>query len=515
MDQMTDDMIARRFEAVALAQPDSPAFRGNGPSVTYGACLSAVRELASYLETAVEPGQCVAIDLPKSPAAVAAILACLVAGTPYVPVDHAAPIRRRHQIIGDCEPSVVLTDPDTGATHRTASTVDVTGERLMPEGDWGQRGLVGLRRQPARQVSLSPGTACILYTSGSTGRPKGVVISRANLEYFVGWAAEAFPLSATDQVAQFSPLHFDLSVYDLFVGLSSGACLHLVDRATAMFPSAVYQLLTERRVTVLYAVPSALNALMRAPGMSTCGLPALRRILFAGEKFHVPQLSRLHMMLPRAARLFNLYGPIETNVVTWHEVEEDDLTADEIPIGLPVSGTIVRLWRDGVLNELWPGAKGEIVVAGPAVSPGYLGDPVRTSQARLAGGPDGMFYRTGDNAQVDGHGRLVFRGRNDAMVKVRGNRVEPGEVEAVLTAHPAVSEALVRMCGSSDEATLQASVVLTAGSGATGPSLRQWLARRLPAYMVPRAVDVVSRVPVTSTGKLLRRLEEGSCHEPR
>jgi amino acid adenylation domain-containing protein len=377
----------------------------------------------------------------------------------------------------------------------------------MPGGRAEAGEVISLRRRPGRPVTVGADTAYVLYTSGSTGHPKGVVISRASLEYFVGWAARALPLSPADQIAQYAPLHFDLPVYDLFVGLTAGACLHLVDRVTAMLPAAVYRLLAARRVSVLYAVPSALNALMRSAGMAAGGLPSLRRVMFAGEAFHMPQLRRLRGALPRSARLFNLYGPIETNVVTWHEVDDQDLAGDEVPIGVPLPGTGIRLWGGGAMLDLRPQAEGEIVVSGPAVSPGYLGDPVRTARTRLAAASGETFYRTGDHARVDGHGRLIFRGRKDDMVKIRGSRVELGEVEAVLTAHPEVAEALVRVRGPDHETALHASVVLMERSAATGPLLRQWLAQRLPAYMVPRAVEVLPRLPVTSTGKLTRQAE--------
>src|SRR5205085_118971 len=179
----------------------------------------------------------------------------------------------------------------------------------------------------------------------STGVPKGVVITHRNASAFVGWAAGAYPLGPGDQVAVHSPLHFDLAVYDVYVGLAAGATLHLVPERVAFFPQALHRFLGERRVSHLYAVPSALTALVTRSTLASEGAPALRRILYAGEEFRAEPLAALMRAVP-GATVANLYGPIETNVITSHTLDGPPGDGARVPIGRPVSGAHVVLLRD-------------------------------------------------------------------------------------------------------------------------------------------------------------------------
>jgi amino acid adenylation domain-containing protein len=343
--------------------------------------------------------------------------------------------------------------------------------------------------------------AYVLYTSGSTGVPKGVMISRTNAGYFVDWAATAFPLRPNDHVAQHAPLHFDLPVYDVFVALVSGACLHLMDERTVLFPAAAYRFLREREITAIYAVPSALNSILQRSALRDDGLPSLRQLLYAGEEYHVPQLRALIAALPAAARVANLYGPVETNVVTWTDVTPDLLAGQRIPIGRAVPGTDVRvLGDDGVARST--DAEGELIVAGPSVSPGYLNDPERTAAARVR--VNGYrYYRTGDYARIDATGLIHFQGRRDGMVKTRGFRVELGDVESAILMHPLVVAAAVLPVPHPEFGTVLAAHVVLGGD-LTPAALRNWLTAQVPAYMVPATVTVHDELPTTSTGKIAR-----------
>ncbi|MFC5744455.1 amino acid adenylation domain-containing protein [Actinomadura rugatobispora] len=512
--------IARRFVETAKARPGDEAVRGDGLSLTYGECLALATGAADAIAAAVGPGECVGLSIRKSHRAIVMMLACLIAGVPYVPIDPGAPPRRRLQILADADPRLLVV---------SAGAADD-----WPEEEFG--GLPGLpatllgddlrvaRRAAAGSAEIARNDlAYVLYTSGSTGTPKGVMISRANAGYFVDWAAAAFPLGPGDQVAQHAPLHFDLPVYDVFVTLVSGGCLHLMDERTVMFPASAYRFLREREITALYAVPSALNSLLQRSGLAEDGLPRLRRLLYAGEEFHVPRLRALVAALPEDAQVANLYGPVETNVVTWEWVTPALLEGDRMPIGSAVPGTEVRLLgEDGVLRSA--DAEGELLVSGPSVTPGYLNDPERTSRALVPFASDGgerVYYRTGDLASADGAGVLRFQGRRDGMVKTRGFRVELGDVEAAVLRHPQVVQAVVRPIPHAEFGTvLQAHVVLDAGlntglttglttgpDGAaplTPPALRRWLAGQVPAYMVPATVTVHRELPTTSTGKIAR-----------
>lgn len=507
---LSEDDFVHAFLRVAREQPDAPAIRHGETTVTYGETAGMVERCAEGL-SAVPTGGRVAFALAKSPHSIVLMLACLLARVPYVPISADAPLPRRRQILADADPALLIVSASSAGQwpdehfdafeHAIpARGDDATARYMAPH-------LAVARRASAVGTSVASDLAYVLYTSGSTGDPKGVMISAANARSFVDWAARAFPLNPQDQVAQHAALHFDLPVYDVFVSLAAGACLHLIDERTAMFPAAVYRVLRERRITAAYMVPSALNAMAQRSGFARDGLPDLRQLLYAGEEYHVPQLRTLMAGLSPQARIANLYGPVETNVVTWQAIDARTLAADRVPIGRAVPGTDVRvLSDDGALHARL--AEGELVVSGPSVSPGYLNDAERTARTRLRAhvdGTDRVYYRTGDFARIDADGVVHFLGRRDGLVKTRGFRVEVGDVEAALAAHPQVLQAAVLPVADPAAGTvLAAHVASLPGAQLTEAALRQWVGERLPSYMVPARITFHGQLPTTSTGKIAR-----------
>lgn len=258
--------------AVALRTPQATAIvAADGTPTSYAELGRAVRTVAAILRERVRPGGRVAVPTAKEPATVIAMLAAMLAGRCYVPVDPGAPAERRRFVVRDAGCELVLSTSDDPATARldlpvldlsTVVSTEFTEDLPDPGPD---------------------DEAYVLYTSGSTGTPKGVVITHRNAAAFVGWAAEAYPLADGDRVAVHAPLHFDLPVYDVYAGLAAGAALHLVSAKAALFPQALQRFLTDRRITHLYAVPSALTALVNRSTLLMEGLPALRRLLYAGR----------------------------------------------------------------------------------------------------------------------------------------------------------------------------------------------------------------------------------------
>ena len=361
----------------------------------------------------------------------------------------------------------------------------------------------------AEERAIETDLAYILYTSGSTGTPKGVMISHRNSLTFVDWAAAAAGLSEQDRVCSPAPLHFDLSVFDVFAACRAAACLTVLPDGAATFPVSIARWLEAERISVWYSVPSVLTLLACYGSLRQFDLSGLRTVIFAGEVFPPKHLARLMAELPHP-RYLNWYGPTETNVCTAFEVPAGGAGDRPAPIGKACANTEVFAVTSEGRRVSRPGEEGELYVRGPSLMRGYWGQPAKTSEA-LVRNPfraeyDELVYRTGDLVTLDPAGNYAYLGRRDSMVKIRGYRVELGEVEATLYRHPAIREAAVlpvpdELLGS----RLRAVVTADGGSDLTREDVldhcRQWL----PGYMVPD----ISRVPRGAAENLDRQGRPG------
>ena len=520
-------LLQRLLTEAAAWQPQRPAVASDGCLLTYQELDRLSNKVArALLRLGVAPGDRVGILAPKSAAAVVGLYGALKAGGCYVPLDPKAPAGRLRHILRDSGAAVIVADE-----ARTSQAAILAGAVPRPPGVL----VVGVPGRPEREEAASapaqgaaivPWTAVagesgeplpeeraietdlayILYTSGSTGIPKGVMISHRNSLTFADWAAAAAGLGEQDRVCSPAPLHFDLSVFDIFATGRAAACLTVLPEGAATFPVSIARWLEAERISVWYSVPSVLTLLACYGSLQQFDLSGLRMVIFAGEVFPPKHLARLIAELPHP-RYLNWYGPTETNVCTAYEVPADWADAQPVPIGKACANTEVFAVTSEGRRVSRPGEVGELHVRGPSLMRGYWGQPAKTSEA-LVRNPfraehDELVYRTGDLVTLEPAGNYAYLGRRDSMVKVRGYRVELGEVEATLYRHPAIREAAVLpvpddLLGS----RLRAVVTANGGTNLTRENVLDHCRRWLPSYMVPDKVEFRDEMPRTSTGKV-------------
>lgn len=479
--------------------PGGTAVRERGAEITYRELNHLANRLArALIDRGVRPGDRVVIWLPKSINAVAAMQAVLRVGAAYVPLDPLSPAPRARRVIADSVPSVCVTEP--GREVAVVSAAPGVGILRVGEhaGGFGESTPAApLPPPPVTEDSL----AYILYTSGSTGSPKGVCISHRNALAFIDWARDELHPHPSDRFSSHAPFHFDLSVLDLYVAFASGASVSLIPEGLAFVGPRLVEFVVREEITIWYSVPSALTMMMDPGGLLDARPASLRTIVFAGEPFPIVPLRRLRAGFP-GVRMLNMYGPTETNVCTYYEVDAvPEARAAAVPIGRACSGD--RVWAvkdDG--TEAATGERGELLVDGPTVMLGYWGRPPHH-------GP----YRTGDIVERLDASNYAYIGRRDGMVKIRGHRVELGEVEAAVSAHPSVREAAAVPVGAGLDTRLVAAVSFREGASASLLELKKACAERLPRYMIVHGVRELPALPRTPNGKVDRRALQTICEE--
>jgi amino acid adenylation domain-containing protein len=502
----------------AMRRPDGVAVSARGQRLTYAQLEAMSNRLAHlFRDRGVQRGDRVGLFFPKSVQSVACMLGALKAGAVYVPIDPQAPGARVAYITRNCEIKCLVTTK-AGASALEESGVKDMHTRILTDASVSETsahaGLVPWDALDAcadtapAAMGVETDLAYILYTSGSTGVPKGVMISHRNALTFVDWCATTFAVRPDDRLSNHAPLHFDLSVFDIYNALLAGATVCMIDSDTAIFPASMAKFIETHRITVWYSVPSALVGLVLHGGLSRRKLDALRLVLFAGEVFPMKYLRQLADLLPHVA-LYNLYGPTETNVCTYHRVDSRTLAfAEHLPIGLACANTDVF-----AVNErdepIKPGEVGELYVRGPSVTPGYWGDPEKTDRAvvpnRFQPHVAERVYRTGDIVSVDAEGVYWFQGRRDSMIKSRGYRIELGDIETAVYDHPAVLEAAVVPVPDEEIGNrIKVYVVRHPGAQLSSSELQSHCTARIPRYMIPEIVEFCDRLPKTSTGKIDR-----------
>ena len=484
------------FTARVQAFPEAPALVSPAIQLSYRQLEEWVGALAAHL---LRMGICqenvVGVVIPRSAELVVALLAILRVGATYLPLDPALPAQRLKRIAEDAEPALILTTEDPwpwkGAQLRVDhATAEPFVEATRPETD------------PLQ-------TAYLLYTSGSTGTPKGVVMPHRCLNNLLAFHAEDERLGSAARTLQFAATGFDVSIQEILVTLTAGGCLVMASEKERRDPRLLWQLIRRERIERLFLPYVVLEQLALNSDSSPC---CLQDVVCAGESLVLsPPIRRFFTDKP-TARLHNHYGPTETHVVTAHRLGPEPADWPAVaPIGRPLPGVRVEV-RDPLGRPSPVGVAGELHIGGTGLANGYLNNPKLTAKTFIpdpfSAEPTARLYKTGDLAAWQPDGTLSFHGRLDQQIKLRGFRIEPGEIEANLLAHPAVAQAVVNLSTDDpDNQRLIAYWVRNADiiSSITATELRSFLAERLPDYMVPAAIEELAALPLTTNGKIDRK----------
>jgi amino acid adenylation domain-containing protein len=526
------NLLHKLLTESAERHPDAEAVRLLDQALSYAELEKLSNQLAhALIEIGVVPGDRVGIYLHKSPAAIASIFGIMKTGACYVPVDPNAPGLRLAEIARQCSLRVLITsfslcEKLSVAVFNECSMAAIFVIDKSPDMPLPAPAVTFADSLPSQPIApptvnvIDQDLAYILFTSGSTGTPKGVMLSHLNALTFVNWACDTFAISDTDRLSSHAPFNFDLSVFDIFVAIKAGAAISLVPEGLSSFPVQLSSFIQDQGITVWYSVPMVLTMLTRGK-LEERDLSRLRLVLFAGEVFPIKHLRNLRRMLPNP-RLANLYGPTETNVCTWYEVGQiPEAQTTPVPIGKACVNMAVIAIDDAGKPVLAPGKEGLLYARGSNVMQGYYGRPSVSAACFIsnpfASGREEKLYCTGDWVTIDENGDFLLIGRKDHMIKTRGYRVELGEIEAVMLAHPAVSEGVALAIP--DEAignTIHAIVTVSDSNSLTSTELKRHCAEKLPSYMVPEKIEFCQMLPRTGTGKIDRqRLLSETIKRPR
>lgn len=534
---MTEYLLQDYLFARTQEQPDAVMINHNGEITTYGEMESCTNRLAWFLcDLGVLRGEKIPLYLEKNINSFRALIAVLKSDGVYIPLDYDSPLERARAILMDTNCRFVICDESSlkrtiellqgierlinivvlGAEDAQVSEV-VKGWDKSAKGtiNPASRDLLSQYPQSKRSYSnIDSDPAYIIYTSGSTGTPKGAVISHRSVIDYSRWTINYFDVKRGDKLSSHAPLHFDLSVFDLFTAFLAGASLHTVSKSDALFPIDTLNFIRKHEISIWCSVPSLLTYMMKSRVLGKKALPSLRAITFCGEVMPTTTLIGWMRAYPNV-RYINQYGPAETTCASMY-YEIDKLPKDPripIPIGKAMDNTNV-FSLDGAGKLTAVGEIGELYIGGSGVGLGYWRDKVKTEKVFIQSPIQHDFreivYRTGDLVKLRKDGGYEFVGREDAQIKYMGHRIELGEVEVSLELNISIIDSAVVAVDDQKIGGKFIVAFLSLREGGSIESVKKDLARNLPTYMIPKRFILLDEIPLSPNGKkdyrLLKRL---------
>jgi len=519
--KLIQDWVATHAEQ----RPDAPAVVELDRAFSYAQLDADSNRLAHALKRqGCNPGDRVCFLMPKGVTAFVSLFGILKADCIYVPLDTSSPAARLAKIVSSCDPKILLAAGPVSTLVSELLAVEGIPEDMpvawLDEGlpPFAERtpprfcasDLVAFSESPPDYRNRPESLAYILFTSGSTGMPKGVMISHYNVTRFIDWTQSYFKISPEERLSSHAPLHFDLSVIDIYAAFSAGAQLHLVPTELSLLPNKLVAFMRERKLTQWVSVPSLLSYIAKFDVVRQDDFPELKRLIWCGETFPTPALIHWMKRLPHV-QFTNLYGPTEatcaSSYYTIPACPNDDHAA--IPIGVACDGEELLVLGDD-MSPTPPGEKGNLYIGGVGLSAGYWQDAEKSLAAFV---PDPRnsahrIYRTGDLGSVGKDGLFYMHGRADFQIKSRGYRIELGEIEAALHGFKELREvAVVAMdTGGFEGATICCAYEPMEDIEVTSVQLRKRLEKILPAYMIPTRWMKYPKIPRNANDKIDRRL---------
>lgn len=507
------------IEKSALSHPHKVAFKCGSDALTYGSLDRKTDQLAKHLvQCGVKKGDRVGVFMNRCIETSIAIYGIMKSGAAYVPLDSGAPHSRTRFLINDCTIQFLITT--TKQKKKLAKVLEekTTLKQIIGLDDehratvsWDTIFSINLNNYKKVKV-LGKDLAYIMYTSGSTGSPKGIMHTHNSGLAYAKLSANLYKITSEDRVGNHAPIHFDISTFGYFSAPLVGATTIMATDAHTKLPVSLATLISKEKLSIWYSVPLALSQLWLSGILDQHDFKSLRWVLYGGENFNIKHLKNLIKCWP-LAKFSNVYGPAEVNQCTYYHFDAKTNIGDHVPIGRAWNNTEYKI-LDADDQEVSVGESGRLLIRSETMMLGYWNNKPLTEKSlykeNISSKAEKIFFRTGDIVRQNKNNELVFLGRMDRQIKLRGYRIELDEVEAVLEQHDGIKEAAVCLLERQDnEKLLSAAVILMPKAIITPRELIAYCQSQLPSYAVPTLIQQLNEFPRTGSGKVdLTRIKE-------